>query len=160
MPATHSRHARRDEAPAFDPKLFYTFSNPTAPQKSLSAGMARDSKGATKMTDFGSLSSENWQIFFQSGRYFIRNYDYGASMQLGLTDDNKNVPKLYPRSGSLSQQWTVSQVNGGWQLVNGLLGPGRELTLPSGWDAPGMINDDSGMVWNITGNPRYTCLHM
>jgi hypothetical protein len=37
------------------------------------------------MTQWGAYSSENWQLFFDSSIYFIRNYDYGADWQLGVT---------------------------------------------------------------------------
>jgi hypothetical protein len=154
MAATHPHYSRRDEASAFDSKMFYTFNNPTLSQYSLSAGIYTDTNGAINMTAAGGLSSENWQLFFQSGRYFIRNYDYGAKWQLGLTDDSRSVPKLYPRSGSTSQQWTISKVDGGWEMVNGLWGKGTVFALPKDWPIPAMRSEAEGSAWNITANPR------
>jgi hypothetical protein len=154
MLATHPHLSQRDDAPAFDSKMFYTFSPVTLPQYSLSAGIFTTTNGAINLTALGGLSSENWQLFSQSGRYFIRNYDYGAKWQLGLTDDSRSVPKLYPRSGSINQQWTLNMVDGGWELVNGLWGTGTVLSLPQGWPIPAMRSEPGGGVWNITSNPR------
>ncbi|KAH8698103.1 hypothetical protein GQ44DRAFT_694239 [Phaeosphaeriaceae sp. PMI808] len=151
MLATRSRYARRDDKSDFDPKRFYRFGNSILANNTLSAGAFADSKGVVSMAQTGSFSSENWQIFSQSGRYFIRNYDFGAKMQLGMSEDNINV-KMYLRNGSLQQQWLINKVDGGWELVNGLLGPGTTLILPSGWKAPVMRSDNQGGVWNITEN--------
>ena len=97
--------------PQFSPKTFYKFINPNLPNASLSAGIFQDSQGAINLTASGSLSSENWQLFYQAGRYFIRNYDYGAGYQLGLTDSSRSTPKLYPRSGKVEQQWSIISVS-------------------------------------------------
>lgn len=154
MAVALERHVRRDDSPAFDSRMFYTLNNLNLPRYTLSAGMYTESNGAINLTDYGSLSSENWQLFFQSGRYFIRNYDYGAKWQLGLTEDSRTVPKLYPRSGSISQQWTLNKVNGGWEMVNELWGAGTAFALPRNWPMAAMRSEPDGTVWNITSNPR------
>ena len=146
---------RRDDAPSFDSKMFYTLRNPNAPTGSLSSGIYTDTNGAINMTLDGSLSSENWQLFFQSGRYFIRNYDYGAKWQLGITEESRSIPKLYERSGSVSQQWRLLKVGDGWHLVNELWGEGTVFALPRGWLVPAMRSEMDGATWNITSNPRY-----
>ena len=94
MLATQSRRARRAEESLFDPKNFYTFINPTIPDWTLSSGINQRMNGDINMTKCNTYSSENWQLFYQSGRYFIRNYDYAASWQLGLTKDSKIVPSF------------------------------------------------------------------
>ncbi len=97
--------------------------------------------------------SENWQIFPQGGRYFIRNFDYGSSVQLGLTQSDQKTPRLYPQSGGLGQQWSIMETQGGWQLVNGLLGNGTTLDI-QGAAAPQMQSGDSGTTWLVVRNPR------
>ncbi|KAJ4374158.1 hypothetical protein N0V83_002899 [Neocucurbitaria cava] len=109
----------------FDPKTFYRFINTEITNYTASAGIFLDTNGAIGMDKSDAYSSENWQLFPQGGRYFIRNYDYGPGFQLGLTSENRGTPALYPRSGSVAQQWSIMKVDGGWQLANGLLGNGR-----------------------------------
>lgn len=141
---------------AFDARTFYVFNSSILPSYTLSAGIFLDSNGVISMTELGSLSSENWQIFPQGGRYFIRNYDYGAKYQLGLTEQDRSIPKLYPRSGSLAQQWSIIQRSGGWEIVNGLWGNGTWLALPGAFPvAPSMNSGETGRFWTITQNPRY-----
>ncbi|KAH8719222.1 hypothetical protein GQ44DRAFT_775555 [Phaeosphaeriaceae sp. PMI808] len=105
------------------------------------------------MTIFGTTSSQNWQFFPQRGRYFIRNYDFGSAYQLGLTEGDKKVPAMYTKSGSISQQWSINKVEGGWELVNGLLGNETMFSLPPGDKIPSMVNRGSNSIWNITRNP-------
>jgi hypothetical protein len=154
MAIVQMRQDRQDVSPAFDPKMFYTLNNLNLPNYTLSAGIYTDTNGATNLTAAGSYSSENWQLFFQSGRYFIRNYDYGAKWQLGLTEDSRSTPRLYPRSGSISQQWTLNKVDGGWEMVNELWGEGTTFALPKNWPMAAMRSEADGRVWNITSNPR------
>jgi hypothetical protein len=49
----------------------------------------------------GSYSSENWQLFFQDGVYFIRNYDWGADWQLGVNSTDRSVPQMLEAAGLL-----------------------------------------------------------
>jgi len=145
---------RRDDAPAFKPKEYYTIRNPNSATNSLSAGFQMDTNGGIRMVSFNTTSSENWQLFFQSGRYFIRNWDYGARWQLGLTEESRSIPKMYPRNGSLSQQWRISRSGDGWRLVNELWGDGTVFAQPVGWEVPAMRSEMDGATWNITVNPR------
>jgi hypothetical protein len=154
MSDAHLYQFRRDDSPAFDSTSYYTLNNLNLPSYTLSAGVFLDTNGATNITAYGTVSSENWQFFYQSGRYFIRNYDYGSKWQLGLTEDSRSTPKLYPRSGSLGQQWTLNKVNGGWEMTNGLWGEGTMYALPKNWPLPAMRSEADGTVWNITSNPR------
>ena len=134
----------------FDPSSFYTFHNPSSPNNTLSSGINQDSLGAIDMTLYGSLSSENWQIYYQQGRYFIRNYDWG-DFQLGLTERARSVPTLMKRSGSLGQQWTLARTDGGWTLANGLLGNGSWLSVVGG-NGPAMQPAETGATWEILIN--------
>jgi hypothetical protein len=158
MPAHPSR---RDDAPAFDPKMFYRLTPNTRPKDTLSAGTFTDSKsygnqGVVSMNTTAASSSENWQIYYQSGRYFIRNYDWTPDWQLGLSDDSIDTPKMYYASGKMSQQWTINKVDGGWALMNGLSVDGSFLSSPSDLPngGPVMKRESSGQVWNITANLR------
>jgi hypothetical protein len=102
----------------FDPKAYYRFSNAAYPYTGISTGFKYENTPPhLGLTPYGSRSSENWQIYRQrdnSGRsvYLIRNYDYGAALQLGLTEEVRAVPRLLPRSGDLGQQWRLQVVDG------------------------------------------------
>jgi hypothetical protein len=155
MSTTPLPHRRDDAPPSFDPKNYYTLSNPTQPDLSLSAGTNQDSNGAISMTPFSKRTSENWQIFTQSGRYFIRNFDYGSKSQLGATKDALDKPKLLPSDGTVGQQWTIVKVEGGWQLSNGLWRNSTALALGTGWTSPGSLaSGEGGGVWGIDINIR------
>lgn len=145
----------------FDPKVFYGFYNAVRPDKALSAGNNKDSGGAIFMakaetnSTFAYSSSENWQIYHQAGRYFIRNYDY-EDLHLGLTKNEQTVPRLMNRSGVLGQQWSLIRADGkdaGWKLSNGLLGNGSWLGFNGMNGVPAMQPSDAGAVWDIQSNP-------
>jgi hypothetical protein len=150
--------SRRDSTSSFDPKMYYSLSNPSLSGSALSFGPVNGTAKPVVMTDFKKFGTENWQLFFQSGRYFIRNRDYGAGWQLGFTgaEVKPSVPKLYPRNGSISQQWTIDQVAGGWRLGNVLMGADMVFALPNGWAVPAMrsANDTDGGLWNIGQNTK------
>ncbi|KAF1354467.1 hypothetical protein EJ07DRAFT_182155 [Lizonia empirigonia] len=104
------------------------------------------------MGQYGTLSSENWQLFYQQGCYFIRNRDF-PSLQLGLTQDDRTIPLLRERSGSLGQQWSITRDGEGWQLMNGLLGNSSFLALAAENEVPGMSTSEQGSIWDIASNP-------
>jgi hypothetical protein len=110
----------------FDPTAYYRLSNDaTGAGLTLSLGLRSLPPPTPQMTQWGAYSSENWQLFFDSGIYFIRNYDYGADWQLGVTEDNRSdsEPSLLNSSGALGMQWNLSQWGDGtWALRNELLG--------------------------------------
>lgn len=140
---------------SFSAFTWYNFNSTNLFNYTISAGLGKNSNGATNMTPMRTYSSsENWQLFPQKGVYFIRNWDYGSEFQLGLSFADQSAPKLYARSGALGQQWTLKQVDGGWTLVNGLLGNGSSLVLDVGATAPVMKSGTAG-VWGIYRNPRY-----
>ena len=139
----------------FAPDVYYVFHNAFAPNSSLNAGQAQNTKGAIGMnTAWTFSSSENWQLYFQQGRYFIRNYDYGGQWQLGLTEESPVVPKLLKRSGGLGQQWTMErQDDGTYRFHNGLLGNTSALALAVRDNVqPGMQSAASGSKWEIIVN--------
>ena len=117
--------------PPFDQRQYHRFSNAIHTGVTLSTGFKHQSPQLV-FTPSGSRSSENWQLFPQNGRYFIRNYDYGADVQLGLVDATSTVPQLLPRSGDLGQQWMLIDDNGNWRLINGLTWNADMLAVSNG----------------------------
>lgn len=150
-------HARQAVEPAFDPHMFYRIRNFNMPNYQLGSGIAADTYIPIELNIKGGLSSENWQLFYQAGRYFIRNRDYGPEYQLGLTDGDTGVPRLYRQNGTADQQWTVNQVVGGYEMVNELVGSASPFALRA--TSPAMRAQGTGgwpneTIWIIDDNPR------
>jgi len=120
----------------------------------LSSGQNRYSLGNVNMTTIAWSSSENWQLYPQSGRIFIRNYDFGSGFQLGISDDSLSTPRLMIKSGGLGQQWIFSQLSdSSWQITNELLGGNVYLQLPAGGTGPIMsTNNQTGTHWVVEDN--------
>lgn len=141
----------------FDPKLYYRFSNVKYKGVTISTGY-KQSSSYTSLTAAGSRSSENWQIYRQAGRYIIRNYDYGAELQLGLTTTSPATPQLLPRSGALGQQWLLDQYeDGNWRVTNALYRNASVLGVSdaiSSWEIAPAMNPsaDGSEKWIITVN--------
>lgn len=146
------QHLSRDVMSSFDSKSFYTLHYSLSSNLTLSAGYGW-TNGSVSMGQYTTLSSENWQLFYQQGCYFIRNRDF-PSLQLGLTQDDRTVPLLRERSGSLGQQWSITRDGEGWQLMNGLLGNSSFLALAAANEVPGMSTSEQGSIWDISSNPR------
>jgi hypothetical protein len=146
-----------DALPPFDPTVYYRFANVKYTSVTLSTGF-KDSSPNLTFTPAGSRSSENWQLYFQAGRYLIRNYDYGASAQLGLSDAARSVPRLLAPSGALGQQWLLDQYeDGSWRVSNGLVGNvsvlGVSDALVTSEIGPGMMpSPDGSDRWLVTVN--------
>ncbi|KAF2795604.1 hypothetical protein K505DRAFT_323970 [Melanomma pulvis-pyrius CBS 109.77] len=126
----------------FSPSSYYRFSNANFPNTGISTGYKYENTPPhVGLTHYGSRSSENWQVYRQhtpSGRtiYFLRNYDYGAALQLGVTPEHRAVPQLLPRSGALGQQWSLELgADGKWVLTNELLGNASFLGVSGGGDS-------------------------
>jgi hypothetical protein len=139
----------------FDSKHYYRFYNDVQPNKTISSGIQQSAKGALNMTQSSSFSaSENWQLYYQGGRYFIRNYDYLGDWQLGVTAESRSEPKLVTRTGALGQQWTLARTSDGkgYTLTNGLLGNGSYLALSGKNLVPAMQPSTAGAVWDIQIN--------
>ncbi|KAF2203141.1 hypothetical protein GQ43DRAFT_282689 [Delitschia confertaspora ATCC 74209] len=135
--------------PPFDSKAFYTLHNTLSPHKTISSGLNRSTNGTINTTTEETYSSsENWQLFYQSGRYFLHNYDYGPEFQLGVTKDSWTVPRLIPRSGALGQQWNIERWDDGeeegkggsvWRLTNALVGEQQFLGLSEPNTCPALL---------------------
>ncbi|QDS74890.1 hypothetical protein FKW77_003680 [Venturia effusa] len=118
----------------------------------LRQGLFVSTNGSVNMTiqqDFS--STENWQLFYQSGIYFIRNYQSGADLQLGLTEDDLTTPRLLIPSGDLGQQWTITaRSDTTWRITNGLLSNVSSLGIATGGaTVPAMDTDDADGHWQI-----------
>lgn len=139
----------------FGNQAYYRFQNNVNSNLTMSSGLASAAPALTEasMTTLGSLSSENWQIFYSSGVYFIRNYDDGAGLQLGLTTTNGVVPEFLNSSGDLGQQWDFTQRSDGtWRITNILTGNGTVLGLVDSQTTPAMNTDDDNGHWDVTIN--------
>lgn len=154
----HDRYLPRDDNPAFDPKMFYTLHHVNRPSSALSAGSFRDTIGIVEIIGQNNTSSENWQLFYRAGHYFIRNYDYGPGYQLAIAEsqDEQSLPLLFSSRSGKGHQWTLNKVEGGWEMINELIGNGsRYVLLPDGRTAYMQTPyDPKNAVWNITANPR------
>ncbi|KAN0074108.1 hypothetical protein V8E54_008045 [Elaphomyces granulatus] len=138
---------------SFNPICYYRFFNGDNKYMTLSSGQSRYSLGAINMTVIAWSSSENWQLYNQSGRVLIRNYDFGAGFQLGISDDSLSKPRIMVESGDLGQQWIFSQLSdGSWQITNELLGDNAYLQLPDGDAVPIMSNNKTGTHWFVEIN--------
>ena len=108
--------------------------------------------------DKTSNSAENWQIFYQEPIYLIRNYNYGARYQLGITEESQVQPALLPTSGNLTQQWNITQWGDGgetYRLTNMWLGSEQILSVVDGHDGtpiPVMTTAQSGSHWTFVPN--------
>lgn len=133
---------------------YYRFFNALSVGNTITTGINKDKDGILEMTVNETYSSsENWLLYQQSGRYFIRNYDYKEGDQLGVESTSRTDPRLLKRSGGLAQQWTLAKAEDGkgWRLTNGLLGNDTYLGLQG--KKPIMTKDTkSGTVWTIEMN--------
>jgi hypothetical protein len=137
----------------FSSKNYYRFTNNVSPNNSMSTGQTYEVLTPVNVTTLGSASSENWQLYSQAGLYFIRNYNGGAQLQLGVTKDSLIVPRMLPRAGDLGQQWLISRrEDGSWRLANGLVGNGSSLSLSVGNTIPGMDPSEAYGHWEISVN--------
>ena len=103
------------------------------------------------------FSSSNWQIFYQDPIYLIRNYDYGANLQLGIAEDSQTVPALMNASGSLTQQWNLTRWDDGtFRLSNMWLGSAQMLGVGNGSNdqvIPVMTASQDGSHWSFATDP-------
>lgn len=151
------------DAALFDPHSFYRFHHENRAGQTL---RIIDGDGNIDMAQFNTSSSENWQIYHQQGRWFIRPYASSVEpswkdYQLGLTQDEKGnvgaLPKVVKRSGGLGQQWTFTQVGDsdvgiGYKISNGLSGNTSFLALTGNGGPPEMQPSNEGTVWDMQGN--------
>lgn len=113
---------------------FYRILNQAQPNSSMSLAEQSRENEVILMTRIYP-PSENWLLFFQEGRYFIRNYVYYGGFQIGLDSKNSTQPKLLVHRGDLGQQWILTKTGDGdgntkrWTFTNGLLGNDTYLGL-------------------------------
>jgi hypothetical protein len=145
-----------NDASAFSSEAYYRFFNNIYPNNTMSSGLNGPAPSGTEvnMTQEAAFSSsENWQIFYSSGRYFIRNYNNAAQLQLGLTEDNTIVPQLLNSTGELGQQWDLTQRSDStWRITNALTGNQTALGLAVSNTVPGMDTADSDGHWDVSIN--------
>jgi hypothetical protein len=89
--------------------------------------------------------------------YLIRNYDYGAVLQLGVTEKMRAVPQLLPKSGELGQQWMMERrLDGSWVLRNALLGNGSYLGVSEGGNSGFYTREVPAMQPSPDGSEKWT----
>lgn len=149
MSDIHIRHARRADESFFDPRNYYLMMNTNFPGQNLGIGGAETD--TTRLFDYNTTETENWQFFYQEDHWYIRNYHTGADSQLGITPGDRLEPKMRTKGGDLGQQWTVFHVGTEFVLMNALYGQTANLSLRSNSPA-GLYSDIGGDRWNITMN--------
>ncbi|KAJ5619689.1 hypothetical protein N7510_003673 [Penicillium lagena] len=141
---------------AFDPTYYYRFSNTAlGPNTTLAVGLPSEPPKVPGLDPIRTFTSENWQIFFDQGVYFIRNWDYNATYQLGLTSERPVTPQLLATGPDFGMQWNLTMGESGWIMRNMLLGPvdmlGVDMSALS-HTAPVMNTDLTGAEWSIDIN--------
>ncbi|KAJ5785277.1 uncharacterized protein N7503_010489 [Penicillium pulvis] len=141
---------------AFDSTYYYRFSNTAVgDNETLAVGEANDPPNTPALDAIRSFTSENWQIFYDKGIYFIRNWDYGATYQLGLTADERTTPQLLATGAGIGMQWNLTKGDNGWFMYNMLLGTDNMLGLDMSalnHTIPVMNTDTTGAQWSIDIN--------
>ncbi|KAH7127056.1 hypothetical protein B0J11DRAFT_527094 [Dendryphion nanum] len=144
----HQLSRRQSESP-FSPRSYYRLINDNAPKLTLSTGAGWST---VNLTTLGGFSSENWQIYHQQGRYFIRNYDSLLKSQFGLDSTSSSSPKLLKTSGVRGQQWVLTKADGGWTITNVLRGENVYLAMSSGGNYTQMQTNKQGAIWQFELN--------
>lgn len=148
------------QANAFATGNFYRIFNSLLGKNfTLSLGYAGDSNSPSPLiiSQAGTYSSENWQIFPDSGIYFLRNHDWGDVYQLGVSDSNLFVPQMLVTGNDLAMQWNITQESGNtgtWLIRNQLLNQADVLgvDIDANKTSPFMNTDLSGGQWIIDIN--------
>ncbi|EYE91860.1 uncharacterized protein EURHEDRAFT_380784 [Aspergillus ruber CBS 135680] len=144
----------------FDPKRYYRISN-TVNNSTLALGVnATEPPPPLSITSIGKYRSENWQIFYDKGVYFIRNLDYESRYQLGLNASDQSTPSMMETGSGLGMQWNITTNSGDdsgvWELKNLLVGQANMLALgPSSLTkkVPVMNTNPTEGKWMIDINP-------
>lgn len=157
-----------DQSEYFNSHAYYRFHHKNRPNKTL-AIISENSDDLDMFPAFVTTASENWQIYYQQGRWFIRPYSTPSdktrymNYQLGLSEDDggnvDSVPTVAKRSGELGQQWTFTRVDDneggfGYKISNGLRGNSSWLSLTGSSGPPGMQSSSEGTIWDIQINPE------
>ncbi|RFU32458.1 hypothetical protein B7463_g3849, partial [Scytalidium lignicola] len=143
----------------FDPTQYYRFFNSIVGTNfTLAIGDNSTSPSDPSLTAVLAFPSENWQLFFDSGVYFIRNYDYGSKYQMGVTEGNHSVPVMLPAGGGLGMQWNITKGTedvGSWVLRNRLLDQVNVFGIDPQAESKNMVvmnTDQKGAQWIIDIN--------
>lgn len=139
--------------PNFDAREFYRFSNDIVFNTTMSGGNDIGKTRQMSMRRVAETSSENWQLFEQGGRFFIRNFNTGPTLQLGIARQNQETPLMYEKSGSLTQQWVVTESNGKFLLTNAYVGKDKFLVSNSQGELK-VQSVPQGSEWAIELNER------
>ena len=141
----------------FNPTYYYRLSNSiTGANLTLSLGNVTSQGSLPSSPQMGPIqtySTENWQLFHDSGLYFIRSYAYGSSYQLGVNSSNVAVPQMLPTGPGLGMQWNLTK--GLWStyvFTNMLVGQGNTLDLTTDNKSIIMNTDGTGSGWVIDIN--------
>ncbi|PGH21336.1 hypothetical protein AJ80_03387 [Polytolypa hystricis UAMH7299] len=110
------------------------------------------------LNDYDIAATENWQFFFQDGVYFIRNFEYERDWQLGVTEDDKDLPRMLSSGSGLGMQWNITGwegENGRYKIENMLRRDDRVFGLDENDDdapKPTMTEEDEDAHWVIEIN--------
>ena len=116
----------------FDPNRYYRLSYTDNSTLSLGFTNSTLTPLSPVISHIEDYSSENWQIFYDDGVYFIRNHDYELRYQLGVKADNQSTPLMMETGSGLGMQWNITRTGDGsgtWLLSNVLVGPENVLGL-------------------------------
>lgn len=140
----------------FEDEMWYIILNKSLGRNStLNSGVSQNTNGSLAMGQALAVSSsENWQFFFQNGRYFIRNWDYRSRVQLGVnTEDRLMLPSLVDWQTDLSQQWLIEKQDDGYFVIrNEALSKDKALGIGIADSAPQMTTNMEQSLWMIDPN--------
>ena len=156
-----------DQSQYFDNHSYYRFYHEKKPNRTLAMSDNTEERRIDMLPS--TTSSENWQLYYQQDRWFIRPYaisggDKGqwVNYQLDLAEDSQGawttVLAMRVRDGELRQQWMFTQVNDGdggygFKIRNGVKGNSSWLSLTGTPPTLGMRSGDEGTLWRIEKNP-------
>lgn len=139
-------------SPLLDSNAYYGITSDLyGPGYYLNDGINPNAPGALALSQT-SLSSNNWEIFYQEPIYLIRNYDYGSRYQLGIEEESPTLPALLLASGDLTQQWNLTLWDDGtFKVANMWLGStqimgvgGKNVPIPV------MTTAQNGSHWSFS----------
>lgn len=148
-----------DEETFFDQGLYFRLENDISPNTTLRIDSKDDPEVRLIVKPFDDDDNEdklteNWHLYFQSGRYFIRNHEHGRDWQLSLSEENQRFPMLRRRAPDLGQQWIIEEAGSAsaFRLTNELRGRDYALGLSRDGDVPTMDRVEDGSIWKIGVN--------
>lgn len=146
--------------PPVDPHLYYYITN-LKPNNTygLGAGSRGDDWGKARLeTPIPKYSSSNWQLFYQDGACFLRNYDYRPPSQPPSQLEAIDVAgtkslRFGAASNATGQQWTLSHwPDGTWKFTNALAGNDVHLGIDPNTLEAALTTDESYQHWVLAPN--------